>query len=270
MRIGIVRTDIARIYLSDVENASQRDFSSQPKGQSRYFVHPTDAQLTAVLNKFGLATLLGTNTSTFNTTGSNGTKLNIRVRSTDAYKQVTVRSGATVTAAQIVTDLNLGFKNGGIAASARVAGTAVAIDTTVGGPGVNLDLDASTPSTATLQTVLGLSTSPVAGVTLAALKAAVYPTATTVNVASATILALGGATGFINLSTAQQTALVGAVQDLVAPRIVETGPALRSFAYGILSKMASPSFQPGGSRSKLPAGVACEVLADDGSTPFVL
>ncbi len=270
MRIGIVRTDIARIYLSDIENASQRDFSSQPKGQSRYFVHPTDAQLTAVLNKYALATLLGTNTSTFNTTGSNGTKLNIRTSTSGSYVQVTVRSGAAVTAAQIVSDLNLSFKNAGIAALARVAGTSVAIDTTVGGPGVNLDLDASTPSTATLQTVLGLSTSPVAGVTLAALKSAIYPTATTVNVASATIIALGGAGGLVNLSAAQQAAVVGAVQDLVAPRLVETGPAIRSLAFGILSKMASPTFQPGGARSKLPAGIACVVLADDGSTSFVL
>ncbi len=267
MRIGIVRTDIARIYLSDVENASQRDFSSQPKGQSRYFVHPTDAQLTAVLSQYALATLLGTNTSTFNTTGSNGTKLNIRVRTTDAYKQVTVRSGAAVTAAQIVSDLNLAFKNGGIQATARVSGTSVAIDTTVGGPNVTLDLDPSSPSTATLQTVLGLSTSLVAGVTLAALKAAIYPTATTVNVSSATIVALAS---FTNLSTAGQAALVGAVQDLVAPRLVETGPVLRSLAYGILSKMASSSFRPGGVRGGLPAGVACEVLADDGSTPYVL
>lgn len=267
MRIGIVRTDIARIYLSDVENASQRDFSSQPKGQSRYFVHPTDAQLTAVLNKFALATLLGTNTSTFNTTGSNGTKLNIRTSASASYVQVTVRSGAAVTAAQIVSDLNVSFKSAGVAALARVSGTSVAIDTVLGGPGVNLDLDPSTPSTATLQTVLGLSTSPVPGVTLATLKAAIYPTATTVNVASATIAALGGLT---NLSTAELAALVGAVQDLVAPRLVETGPVLRSLAYGILSKMVSPGFRPGGLRAGLPAGVACEVLADDGITPYVL
>lgn len=265
MRIGIVRTDIARIYLSDVENASQRDFSSQPKGQSRYFVHPTDAQLQAVLNKYALSTLLGTNTSTFNTTGGNNTKLNIKVAGS-TYQQVAVRSGAAVTAAQIVLDLNAAFKNAGIGATARVSGTSVAIDTNVGGPTVALQLSASSPSTATLQTVLGLSTSLVTTVTLAALKAAIYPSATTVNVASATIVALGS---FASLSTAQQAALVGAVQDIVAPRLVETGPAVRSFAYGILSKMASSSFQPGGSRSKLPAGIACVVLADDGSTPFV-
>lgn len=270
MRIGMVRTDIAHVYLSDVENASQRDFSSQPKGQSLYLVHPTDAQLTAVLNKYALATLLGTNTSTFNTTGGNNTKLNIRTSASAAYQQVTVRSGASVTAAQIVTDLNLAFKSAGIAALARVAGTSVAIDTVLGGPNVNLSLSAGTPSTATLQTVLGLSTVAVPGVTLATLKAAIYPTATTVNVASATVAALGGATGLINLSTAELASLVGAVQALVAPRLVETGPVLRSFAYGILSKLASSGFRPGGIRAGLPAGVACEVLNDDGVTPYVL
>lgn len=55
MRIGIVRTDIGRIYLDDVENTSQRDFSSEPAGQSRYFKHPTDAQLQAILTSFGIA-----------------------------------------------------------------------------------------------------------------------------------------------------------------------------------------------------------------------
>jgi len=267
MRIAIVRTDIQKIYLSDIENSSQRDFSSQPKGQSRYFVHPTDAQLTAVLNQYALATLVGGNTQNFDTTVANGTKLNIRTKSTDAYKQVTVRSGAAVTAAQIVADLNVSFRNNGVGAVARVVSGAVAIDTTAGGPGVNLDLDASSPSTAALQTVLGLSTSPVAGVTLSALKAAVYPTATTANVGSSTILALGSLN---NMSAAGKTAVVAAIQDLVAPRLVETSLVLRSFSYGVISSWKDPNFQPGGARAGLKAVQAAYVLADDGSTPFTL
>lgn len=267
MRVAIVRTDISKIYLADVENSSQRDFSSQPKGQSRYFVHPTDAQLTAVLNQYALATLLGGNAGPYDTTVSNGTKLNIRTVATGSYVQVTVRSGAAVTAAQIAADLNLAFTNSNIGATARVAGTAVAIDTVAGGPDVDLDLDASLPSAATLQTVLGLSATAVPGVTLAALKAAVYPTGTTVNVASATILALGSLT---NLSAAQKTAVVDAVSDLVAPQLVETSLVLRSFSYGDIAGLRSASFQPGGSRSGIPAGVAAAVVADDGSTPFTL
>lgn len=267
MRVAIVRTDIQKLYLQDIENSSQRDFSSEPKGQSRYFVHPTDAQLTAVLNRYALATLLGGNAQNYDTTIANGTKLNIRTVGSGAYTQVTVRSGAAVTAAQIAADLNLAFTNARIGATARVAGTAVAIDTTAGGPGVNLDLDASSPSTAALQTVLGLSTTAVPGVTLSALKAAVYPTATTANVASATILALGSLT---NLSAAQKTALVDAVQNLVAPRLVETGLVLRSFSYGTIAGLVKTTFRPGGTRSNIPAGVAAYVMTDAGSAPFTL
>jgi hypothetical protein len=266
MRIGIVRTDIQKIYLSDVENSSQRDFSSQPNGQSRYFSHPADAALVAILNTYALTTLLGTNASTFDTTGSNGTKLNIRTKTTDAYKQVTVRSGATVTAAQIVADLNLAFKNGNIAATARVSGTHVAIDSSVGGPGVSLSLSASSPSTATLQTVLGLSTVAVVGLSLAALKAAVY-TGGSIDVSSATLLALSS---FASMSAAEQTALVGAVQVAVAPRLVETGPVLLSFVDGVISQLVKPTFQPGGSRGGLVAGKAAVVLADDGVSIFSL
>lgn len=267
MRIAIVRTDIQKIYLSDIENSSQRDFSSEPKGQSRYFVHPTDAQLTAVLNQYALATLVGSNTQNFDTTGSNGTKLNVRTTAAGAYKQVTVRSGLAVTAAQIVADLNVGFRDQGVAALARVAGTAVAIDTTAGGPNVSLQISASLPSTATLQTVLGLSTTAVPGVTLSALKAAVYPTATTANVAQATILALGSLN---DMSTAAKAAVVAAVQESVAPRLVETSLVLRSFSYGVIASLKSPGFRPGGSRSGLAAKAAAYVLADDGSTIFSL
>lgn len=267
MRVAIVRADISKYYLADIENTSQRDFSGEPKGQSRYFVHPTDAQLTAVLSRYALATLLGGNAGPYDTTVSNGTKLNIRVVGSGAYTQVTVRSGVAVTAAQVAADLNVAFVNAKLGASARVAGTAVAIDTTAGGPNVNLDLDLSSPSTAALQTVLGLSLTAVPGVTLSAFKAVIYPSATTVNVASATILALGSLT---NLSAAEKTALVDATQALVAPRLVETSKVLRSFAYGDISGLKKASFRPGGARSGLPAGIAAAVVADDGSTPFTL
>ncbi len=267
MRLATVRTDIQKIYLSDIENASQRNFSSQPKGQSRYIVRPTDAQLLAILEAGAKATLVGSNTSTFNTTGSNATKLNIRTIGSGAYTQVTVRSGAAVTAAQIVSDLNIAFQDAGILATARITGTSVAIDTVAGGPAVDLDLDASSPSTAALQTVLGLSTTAVPGISVATLKAAIYPTAVTANVASATILALGSLT---NMSTADKASLVTAVQDAVAPRVVETGLVLRSYSYGVISQLRSATFRPGGARVGLPAGLAVYVLEDDGSTAFTI
>ncbi len=267
MRVAIVRTDIQKIYLSDIENSSQRDFSSEPKGQSRYFVHPTDAQLTAVLAAAGPVTKVGSNTGPFDTTGGNNTKLNVRTSATGAYVQVAVRSGGAVTADQVASDLNLAFKNAGVQVAARVASNAIVLDTLAGGPNAYLEISASSPSAGTLQTVLGLVITGVTGVSLSTLKAAIYPTATTANVASATILALGT---YSNLTTAAKAALVAAIQDLVAPRLVETSLVLRSFSYGVIAGLRNPNFQPGGARAGLKALQAAYVLADDGSTPFVL
>jgi hypothetical protein len=56
MRVAALRTDIGHLNLDDVENSSQRNFSSEPAGQSRYFHAPTDAELTAVLAKYGITT----------------------------------------------------------------------------------------------------------------------------------------------------------------------------------------------------------------------
>lgn len=160
MRVAVVRSDLAHFYLADVENSSQRNFSSEPAGQSRYFHKPTDAELTALLTAAGVAS-------------SN----------------------------------------------------------------------------------------------LAALKAAVYPTASTVDVSSATV---GGVSGISALSSTPKAALVAEIQNLVAPQLVETGPALLSFAYGQLSKLASASFDPGGSRTSAPPGAAVAIVHDDGVTPFTL
>lgn len=160
MRVAIVRSDIGHFLLDDVENSSQRCFSSQTVGQSRYFSKPTDAQLTALL------------------------------------------VGA------------------GVAAS-----------------------------------------------NLGALKAAAYPTATTVDVSSATLSAVSGITA---LGSGPKAILVAKIADLIAPSLVETGPVLLSFVKGKLSKLRVSSFQPGGARSGIPAGIAAAILTDAGGAAFTL
>lgn len=162
MRVGVVRSDISKVYLADVENRSQRCFSSEPYGQSRYFHKPLNAELIAIESKYGIS-------------------------------QVTL---------------------------------------------------------------------PVA-----TLKAAIYPTPTTIDVSSATIQALAG---IVALAAPQKAAITAEIQDLVAPKLVETGPVLLSFVYGNLSKLRSGSFQPGGSRVGLPAGIGVAVVANDGVTPFTV
>ena len=160
MRIAIVRSDISKVYLDDVENSSQRNFSSETSGQSRYFHKPTDLQISAVLTAFGVAT---SNT--------------------------------------------------------------------------------------------------------AAVKTAAYPTSTTVDVSAATLGAVSGVTA---LATGPKAACVAALADLIAPKLVETGPVLLSFVKGKLSKLASASFRPGGARGIVPAGAAAAIVQNDGSTQYVI
>jgi hypothetical protein len=266
--MGIVRTDIAPIYLSDVENSSQRDFSSQPKGQSRYFKKPSDASLLAVLNVVAFLTIQGSNTSAnINTSGtSNGTILKVRTKSSNSFTTITVTSGAAVTKTQIVTDLNNGFITAGLPLTARIAATnKITIDNATKGPSAYIELSSTG---AALHTLVGLTAdSGTSGLSVAALKAAVYPTATTIDVSSVTVTALST---FSKMLTSNQTTLVAAIADAVAPKLVETGSVLLSFALGIISKLNNAAFQPGGSRIGLPAGVAVAVLKDDGSTVFSL
>ena len=214
-------------------------------------------------------TLQGSDTNAnVDTTVANGTKLNVRTSATGVFVQVTVTSNAALPKTTIVTELNAAFVAGGIGLTARISGTnQLTIDTTAMGPDAYVEISAATPSAAALHTVVGLAAAATSGLSLAAWRTAVYPTATTIDVSSATILALST---FTLLTTADQTALVDAVADLIAPEIIETGAALLSFAFGIMSKAAAATFQPGGARIGLAAGPALAILQDDGVTPFTL
>lgn len=275
MRVGIVRSDIGKVYLADVENRSQRNFSSQPAGQSRSFGKPTDARLLVLLNSLAVLSAKGANTSaTVNTTGGNNV---LRVRTTTgSFTVITVTSNAALPKATLAAELNTAFVNAGLKLVATVltGGDAnkIQIDTVApnAGPAGRLELDtAANGSTLNALLSAGWAASPPAltGLSLAALKAAVYPTGTTIDVSSGTITALST---FADMQATAQTALVAAIADEVAPSLVETGPVLLSFAYGQLSKLRSTSFQPGGARVGLPAGVAVAIVTNDGSTPYTL
>jgi hypothetical protein len=284
MRVGIVRTDVGHMYLNDVENRSQRCFSSQPAGQSRYFHKPTAAELNVALATTAFVTVraadfaAAVNTSAIPTDN----KLNIRASSTAPFVQIAVTSGAAVAKATIVNDLNLQFINNSLPLHARLSGAGpnlqVTIDSTIGGPNAFIEIDAAIPAAATLQTIIGLAvpstTAGLTGTTLVTVgPGGVYPTALTIDVSSAHLLTLST---FALMTTAQQNAVVAAIADLVAPSLIETGPVLLSFAYGNLSKMRSATFHPGGIKPGtatfigLPAGIAAAIVAADGVTPFTL
>lgn len=270
MRAGFVnRTDLPKgLYISDIENTSQRNFSSEPAGQSRYFRRPTDAELLGVLGGAYL-TLQGSDTAaTVDTSGANGTKLNIKSSLAAAFTQVVVTSGAAQTKVVIAAELNTAFTNAGLGLVARISGTnQLTIDTTAGGPDAYVEISAGSPSAGALHTVLGLAAAATSGLTLAAWRTAVYPTSSTIDVSTATIAALST---YSLLAAGAQAALVDAVADVIAPSLVETGQALLSFAVGSLGKAAAAAFQPGGSRIGLVAGPALAIVSDDGSTPFTV
>jgi hypothetical protein len=116
MRVGLIRQDLSRIYLDDVENTSQRNFSSQPPGQSRYFEFPSNATLTSVLNQYAFLSNPG-NSATFplTLTGANNT-LTAIVQSGGPTITMTIATG-TYTAAQLAVALNAAFAANGLAQS---------------------------------------------------------------------------------------------------------------------------------------------------------
>src|SRR5574343_813201 len=110
MRVGFVRSDIQRFYLNDVENTSQRCFSSEPKGQSRYFRQATAADLLVPLNAYALLSVRGsidTAAGVDTTLGAN--VLKIRVLGTSAFTTILVTEGNPVANTTIRDDLNAAF-----------------------------------------------------------------------------------------------------------------------------------------------------------------
>ncbi len=271
MRAGFVdRTDIPNgLYIDDIENASQRNFSSQPIGQSRILRRPSDVELTTILNDHAFLSIVGTLTSaTFDTTVANGTLLNIRDSSTGSFTQISVTSSATLSRVQIIADLNMAFKNAKLGFIARLDATNhVVIDTVNGGPLVSIEISATSPSAAALHTVLGLSVTAITGLSVTDLRTATYPTSTTIDVSSATIEALST---FSSMTSSKKTILVDSIAESISPHLAETSLVLLSFVNGVLGKASSASFQPGGSRIGLPTGPAIAILKDDGTTVFTI
>ena len=211
MRVAALRTDIGHLYLDDIENSSQRNFSSEPAGQSRYIHSPTDAELAAVLKSYAFVTRVGSTASPFDTTIADGTILKIKASAAAAYTSITVTSGAAVTAAQIVVDLNLGFTNAGLPFRARVSGANVAIDSTIGGPAAYIQMDTTA---AALATVLGLTIAALSGLTVSLLIKAVYVGLNAVagqTGVAATVTAFDGTEATIGGLTGMQASDVGKV-----------------------------------------------------------
>ncbi len=215
MRVAFLRSDVSRLYLDDIENSSQRCFSSEPAGQSRYFHQTTDAELLAVLNGYAFLTKVGSvAAATFATNGvATDNKINVKTSSSAAFTQIAVTIGGAVPIATVVADLNAGFLAAGLGLTARNDGSNhVAIDTTAKGPTAYFEISAASPSAGTLHTILGIATTALTGLSVAALNAAVYVGVTAIagqTGAAATITAVSGRDATVGGLTGMTSASVG-------------------------------------------------------------
>ncbi|KKM07710.1 hypothetical protein LCGC14_1731230, partial [marine sediment metagenome] len=240
MRVGIVRTDLGRgIYLADVESAVQRNFSSEPPGQSRNIRRPTLIELEAPFVAYPLpVNLTGSDTNALVDTSSNDT-LRIRVAASDAFTVIAVTSGVSTAKTDIRDDLNTAFASNSLPFLAKIVGTnQIRIYSTGTNTGESARLENDTfANGSTLNTPLGftdgsVNTVPSHAANVTALLAVVYPTSVTIDVSTASLVAFETV---VDLSSDDQTAIIAAIADLVAPQLVETGLVELSFVQGILS-----------------------------------
>jgi hypothetical protein len=229
------------------------------------------------LNQWAILSARATDVAATVDTSVNDT-LRIRQAATDAWTTITVTSGAGTAKTTIRDDLNAVFQAplAPLPFVASIVGTnQIQIDTVAtdnSGPSARLEIDTNVAST--LNNAIGYAAGGLilTGLTVAALEAAVYPGGTVVDVSAATINALST---FADLTTVQQALIrdgdnENGIADVVAPRLVETGEVLRSFAYGVIGTLGLATFQPGGARAGLPAGAVGSILEDDGVTAFSL
>ncbi len=271
MRVGFIRSDLGRVYLSDLENTSQRNFSSEPPGQSRYVSRPSDDKLSDALVDGGyVVNARGTNNAATKDTNPANALL-IRVVPTGQFTSITVTAGDTQPVATVVSDLNSAFSAASLPLEASFVSTGmVQIQSTVKGSNSYIGIN---PTGSTLAPILGFPTGMVvAGLTPTDLRNAVVPSGTSINVSPGNIGGLSSSPGYTgalitNLPTGTQLSIIGAVQEAVAPRVIDTGRALLSFDRGVLADLRDSSFQPGGARSGVAAGAAVVVVEDDGVTP---
>lgn len=277
MRVGVVRDDMGRgLHLGDLLSRNQYPYASQVAGQSRVIRKPSDAEIASAISSYislSPATLTATDTDAAVDTTTDDT-LRVSVDGGATFTDIVVTAGGAIAKTVIRDDLNTEFASASLNLIADIVGTnQIRIRTTSPdlGPGTYVGID-TVGNGSTLSTAIGFAAGGVSDTigsltTLqAAIVAAVYPTATTIDVSSATIIAVDPA--FAGLSSDDQAALVLAIADTIAPKLIETGYAQLSFVSGKMSKMKVAGFRPGGVRAGKPAGIAIAVVEDDGSTAY--
>ncbi len=129
MRVGIIRQDLASLHLDDIENTSQRNFSSQPPGQSRQIEYPSFNVLLSVLNQYAFLSNPGSGaTFPLTLTGANNT-LTAKASATGSVVTMTIATGA-YSAAALATAINAAFAaNSLLLVASVITGPQIQVDT---------------------------------------------------------------------------------------------------------------------------------------------
>lgn len=278
MRLGVVRGDMpGPVFLSLLEPVSQYNPSTEPRGQEVYLSRPTVAEVEGVLASATVgagAIIQGSDISgTFpvNITGAND-DLKVRTSAAAAFTTVLIAQAAYATFAALLAAVNDALRGTGVVAiQAAGTGQRIGLESVVRGVNGYVEID-SVANGSVANAPLGLGAAAVVRTmpSAAAFITALLPVGGPLNVATATIDAVGAGTNANALSfvpTSRGTQ--GALADAIAPRLIETPVAIDSFIVGQIADLLNANFNPDPRR--LPAlvnGAAITVVQDDGSTLF--
>ena len=278
MRIGVIRGDLpGPIFIADVETISQFNPPTEPSGQTYYISRPTIAEVEAALaGVHGVgATIEGSDiVGSFPLTINAGNQtLRVRLKATDAFTVALLPTGVYATLGDLLAVVAPALLNYGvIARQGTGSGARFALESSVRGVSSYLEID-TVAHLSTFNTPAGLlaggsiRTMP----TAAEYITACLPVGGPLNVSYGTLDGVGAATAanallYSPVSRGTEEAIAGAI----APRIIETPVAIKSFQVGQIAKFRSANFNPDPTRlPAFPSSAAILVVQDDGVSAFV-
>lgn len=280
MRVGVIRGDLpGPVFLADLESVSGRNAPTESPGQVRYISRPTVAEVESALAGVGPGSGAGATLNGGNISGAfplvisaANDDLRLRTSASAAFTTVVIAQASYASLALLVAAVDAALSGTGIAARINVAGNGIALESLT--KGVNSYIENDTAANGSVaNTPLSLADGAVRTMPSAAtLITAMSPVGGALNVASATINAVGagtaaGAMALIPLSAGAHEALA----DAIAPQFLETPVLEDSMRSGHLSALLSANFNPDPRRKPpLVDGPAIAVVQDDGSTAYTV
>jgi len=264
MRVGVIRGDMpGPVSIMDLETISQYNPPTEPEGQERRIGRPDATVVGAALAVIPAGSQGTVNVSAGAAITGLNNVLRAKVSAAAAFTAVTIPIAVYASGTSLVAAVNAALATAGLAATARLNGNFLVLQSNAPGVGSYLEID-TVANLSTFNTPVGFN---VAGEvttvpTAAAVITATLPVGGPLNVSTATLVATVGDGG--------TTAQVSALADSIAPHFVDTDVAIKSFQVGMISGFRSASYNPDPNRiPAIASGAAVSVVQDDGTTPFV-